>query len=72
MKASDGGKRASLVTQMVRNLPAKQETQVRSLGQKDPLDKEWQPLQYSCLENFMERGAWQATLSVGLQRIGHD
>ena len=31
--------RASLVTQMVKNLPAKQETRVRSLGQEDPLEK---------------------------------
>ena len=31
---------ASLVTQMVRNLPARQETQIRSLGQEDPLQKE--------------------------------
>ena len=28
---------ASLVTQMIKNLPAIQETQVPSLGQKDPL-----------------------------------
>ena len=27
----------------------------------------WQPLQYSCLENSMDRGAWQ---SSGLQRVG--
>ena len=32
--------RASLVTQMVRNLPAMQETQVQSLGQEDPLEEE--------------------------------
>ena len=32
--------RASLVAQMVKNLPAMQETQVRSLGQEDPLEKE--------------------------------
>ena len=31
---------ASLVAQMVKNLPAMQETQVQSLGQKDPLEKE--------------------------------
>ena len=30
----------SLVSQMVKNLPAVQETQVRSLGQEDPLEKE--------------------------------
>ena len=34
---------ASLVAQMVKNLPAIQETQVQSLGRKDPLEKEWQP-----------------------------
>ena len=28
------------------------------------------PLQYSCLENSMDREAWQATF-VGLQRVGH-
>ena len=30
---------ASLVAQMVKNLPAKQETQVQSLSQEDPLEK---------------------------------
>ena len=30
---------ASLVTQMVKNLPAMQETQVRPLGWEDPLEK---------------------------------
>ena len=32
--------RASLVAHMVKNLPALWETQVRSLGQEDPLEKE--------------------------------
>ena len=31
------------IAQMVKNLPAMQETQVQSLGQKDPLEKGWQP-----------------------------
>ena len=31
---------ASLVAQMVKNLPAMQGTWVRSLGQEDPLEKE--------------------------------
>ena len=31
---------ASLVTQMLKNLPAIQETWIRCLGQEDPLDKE--------------------------------
>ena len=30
--------RASLVAQMVKNLPAMQETQVQSLGREDPLE----------------------------------
>ena len=30
---------ASLVAQTVKNLPARQETQVQSLGWKDPLEK---------------------------------
>ena len=30
---------ASLVAQMVKNLPAMQETQVQSLGQENPLEK---------------------------------
>ena len=31
---------ASLVAQTVKNMPAMQEMQVRSLGQEDPLEKE--------------------------------
>ena len=34
---------ASLAAQMVENLPAMKETWVWSLGQEDPLEKEWQP-----------------------------
>ena len=30
------------------------------------------PLQYSCLENSMDRGAWCRLLPVGSQRVGHD
>ena len=40
-----------------------QETQVQSLGWEDPLEKEMAtPLQCSCLENPMDRGAWRATV----------
>ena len=47
---------------MVKNLRAMQETQVRSLGREGPLEKEMaNPLQYSCLENPLDREAWQAT-----------
>ena len=52
---------ASLVAQTVKNPPAMQETQVQSLGQDYPLEKEmanW----YSCLENPMNRGACWATV----------
>ena len=35
-----GYHRASLVAQTVKRLPAMRETQVRSLGQEDPLEKE--------------------------------
>ena len=34
---------ASLVAQRLKHLPAMQETQVRSLGWEDPLEKEMQP-----------------------------
>ena len=38
------------------------EMRVRSLGQEDLLEEEMAtPLQYSCLENPMDRGAWRAT-----------
>ena len=40
---------------LVKNLPAMQETWVRSLGWEDPLEKgKATPLQYSGLENSME------------------
>ena len=40
-----------------------QEMQVWSLGGEDPLEEEnGNPLQYSCLENSMNRGAWWATV----------
>ena len=30
------------------------------------------PFQYSCLENPMDRGAWQAIQSIGSHRVGYD
>ena len=95
---------ASLVTQLVKNPPAMQETWVRFLGWEDPLEKgqathsslvflgfpgssdgkestcnvedlgsipgsgrfhgegNGGPFQYSCLENPMDGGSWQATV----------
>ena len=53
---------ASMVAQMVKNLPARQETQIRSLGWEDSLEEEMATRKYSCMENSMERVAWQATV----------
>ena len=48
---------------MVKNLPAMQETQIQSVGWEDSLGEgNGYPLQYSSLENPMDRGAWQATV----------
>ena len=52
--------------------PAVQENWVWSLGQEDPLEKGMaNPLQYSCLENPMDRGAWGVQFMES-QRVGHD
>ena len=54
---------ASLVAQSVKNVPAMQEIRIRSLGWEDPLEKaNGNPLQYSCLEKSMDRGASWATV----------
>ena len=54
------------MAQLVKNLPAMSETRVQSLGWEDPLEKEMaNPLQYSCLENPMDGGAWWATVHGG-------
>ena len=64
--------RASLVAQMVKNLPAMQETQVQSLGWEDTLEKRmathssilaWR------IPRTEEPGGLQ---SVGLRRVGQD
>ena len=46
----------------VKNLPVKQEMQVRFPGQEDPIEGKGNPRQGSCLGNPMDRGAWQATV----------
>ena len=38
---------------------------------RSPGEGNGNPLQYSCLENLMDRGAWQATVN-GVSRVGHD
>ena len=50
---------------VVKNPPAMQEMQVRSLGWEDPLglgEGNGNPLQNSCLGNPMDRGAWRSTV----------
>ena len=45
------------MAQTAKNLPEMQETQVQSLGQEEPLEKEMaNPLQYSWLGNPTDRG----------------
>ena len=62
---------ASLVAQMVKNLPAMQETWIRSLGREDPLEKGMAT--HSCVAWKIlwtkEPGRLQ---SMGLQTVGHD
>ena len=58
---------ASLVAQLVKNLPAMWETWVQSLAWEDPLEKNTgYALQYSGLENSMD------CIVHRLQRAGHD
>ena len=57
---------------MVKNLPATQESQVRSLGQEDPLEKE--KATHSSIPAWRiswteEPGGLQ---SMGLQKVAHD
>ena len=59
---------------MVKNLPANAAA-TRDAGSipgsgSSPRIRNGEPLQYSCLENYMDRGAWLQ--SIGLQRVGLD
>ena len=50
--------------------PVMRETWVQSLGQKDPLEINGNPLQYSCLGNSMDWKAWQTAVhGVAKSRI---
>ena len=62
----------SLVTQAVKNLPVMWETQVRSLGRKDPLEKETATHSSTLawkIPWMEEPGKLQP---MGSQRVGHD
>jgi len=69
---ASGKVRASLVAQMVNNLPTVQETQVRSLGWKDTLEKGM--VTHSGIPAW--RIPWTedpgGLQSLGWQRVGHD
>ena len=50
-----------------------QNMQVQSLGREDsPGEGNGKPLQYSCLENPMDRGAWQGYSPWGCKRVRYD
>ena len=60
------------VVQLVKNLPGMQETWIRSLGWKDPLEKGMAT--HSSILAWripMDRGAWRATVH-GVSRVEHD
>ena len=61
---------------VVKNPPAKTRDG-RGLGLipglgKSPGVGDDNPLQHSCLQNSMDRGAWWVTQSMGSQRVRHD
>ena len=58
---------ASLVAQVVKNFPAMWETGSILESRRFPGEGNGNPFQYSCLENSMDRGAWQATVH-GLEK----
>ena len=66
------GSLSILVAQLVKNLTAVQETQVRSLGWEDPLEKEM-ATHFSVLAwRIPGTGEPGGLLSMGLHRVGHD
>ena len=55
-----------------KNLPAMQHIWVQPLGWEDPLEEGMgNPHQYSCLENPMDRRAWQAIVH-GATKVRHN
>ena len=51
---------------VVKNLPANAgDVSLIPGSERSPGDGNGNPLQYSCLENSMDRGAWQATVLGG-------
>ena len=52
---------------MIKNLPANRDTGLIPESGRSSGEENGNPLQYSCLGNPMDGGAWQAILSMGLQ-----
>ena len=72
----DDKPKASQVALVVKNPPVNAEDKrdvnsIPGLG-RSPGKGHGNPLQFSCLENPMDRGAWQGSASTGSQRVGHD
>ena len=63
--------RASLITQLVRNLPEMQETWVQFLGQEDPLEKEM-ATHSSILPGESHGQRSLAGYSPWVSRVGHN
>ena len=63
---------ASLVAQTVKHLPAMQETRVRSLGWKDPLEKEMATYSSTLAWEIPWRKEPGRLESMGSQRVRHD
>ena len=62
--------RASLVAKTVKNLPPMQETQVRSLGQEDPLEKGMTTHSSILAWKIPWMGGPGGLQSIGSQRVG--
>ena len=60
------------MAQTVKNLPAVHETQVQSLGQEDPLEKEMATHSSVLAWRILETGEPGGLPSMGLHRVGHD
>ena len=63
---------ASMVAQMVKNLPDMQETWVRSLGWEDLWRREWQPTPVFLPEESPRTEEPGGLQSMGSQRVRHD
>ena len=63
---------ASLLAQMVKRLSAMLETQVRSLGREDPLEKEMATHSSTLAGKIPQTEEPGRLQSMGPQRVGHD